>query len=67
MSLVANTNSLAIRFQAMGIRTALTQLLGDGGPTIVVECRQCGKTVSPETETCPECGAVEFCWYEIPE
>jgi uncharacterized OB-fold protein len=51
----------------MSLRTALTQLLGDAGPTIIVECRQCGMTVTPETETCPECGATEFCWYEIPE
>jgi len=64
---VANTNSLAPRPSVMAIRTVLTRLLGDTGPTIVIECRHCGTTVTPETETCPECGASEFCWYEIPK
>ena len=41
----------------MRIGTVLAQLLGDAGPTIVVECRQCGMTVTPEVETCPECDA----------
>jgi uncharacterized OB-fold protein len=67
MSVVAKTNSLAPSLPVMSIRTVLTRLLGDTGPTVVVECRQCGTTVTPEAEICPECAATEFCWYEIPE
>lgn len=32
----------------MSIRTALAQLLGDAGPTIVVEGRHCRMTVTPD-------------------
>jgi len=50
----------------MGVRTVLEQLLSDE-MTVVVECRQCGTTVAPETDECDACGATAFCRYEIPE
>ncbi|WP_435349228.1 zinc-ribbon domain-containing protein [Haloarchaeobius sp. HRN-SO-5] len=31
----------------------------------VTECRHCGTTVEPDTETCPSCGADEFSQYQI--
>jgi uncharacterized OB-fold protein len=51
----------------MTVSTVLTRLLPGGGPEVVVECRRCGTGVSPGTEECPDCGASEFCRYEIPE
>lgn len=50
----------------MSVRTVLTRFLQSDGPTVVVECRQCGRKVDPETDTCPECGAAEISYYEIP-
>jgi uncharacterized OB-fold protein len=49
----------------MGIRGAFTRLLPGDRTVVVVECRQCGTTVDPATDQCPECGAVELCRYEI--
>lgn len=51
----------------MSVRAVLTRLLPGGGSDVVVECRRCGTTVDPETDACPDCGATEFCRYEIPE
>jgi RNA polymerase subunit RPABC4/transcription elongation factor Spt4 len=34
---------------------------------VVVECRNCGTSVSPGTEKCPDCGEDDFTRYEIPE
>lgn len=51
----------------MGIRTVFARLLPGDGVDVVIECRQCGRTVAPDTDDCPECGASEFCRYEIPE
>lgn len=51
----------------MGIRGAFARLLPGDGTVVVVECRQCGATVDPETDQCPECGATEICRYEIEE
>jgi uncharacterized OB-fold protein len=51
----------------MGIRGAFARLLSSGGKVVVVECRQCGATVNPETDECPECGATKICRYEIEE
>ncbi|CCI69584.1 small CPxCG-related zinc finger protein [Natronomonas pharaonis DSM 2160] len=31
----------------------------------VVECRQCGTSLTDETETCPECGSQEIACYEF--
>lgn len=49
----------------MSIRSALSRLLSADGPEVVVECRQCGTTVGPETDACPECGQTDFCRYEF--
>jgi uncharacterized OB-fold protein len=51
----------------MGVRAVLARLLPGDGTDVVVECRHCGRTVTPETDICPECGASEFCRYEIPD
>ncbi|SEO75216.1 hypothetical protein SAMN05216388_101838 [Halorientalis persicus] len=51
----------------MGVRTVITGLLPGGGSDVVVECRNCGTTVSPGTDACPDCGRDQFCRYEIPE
>lgn len=51
----------------MSVRTVLGRLFRRGGPTVVVECRQCGTSVSPEATRCPECDAPEISRYEIPE
>ena len=31
----------------------------------VVECRNCGANVEPETDSCPLCESVEIAYYEI--
>ena len=60
-------NSLSPVVQrTMGVRTVFTRLLSRGGPTLVVECRHCGRNVSLKVEECPDCGATEFSRYEIP-
>ena len=51
----------------MSVRTVITRLLPGGGSNVVVECRNCGTTVKPGTEECPDCEKDEFCRYEIPE
>ncbi len=51
----------------MGLRTVLTRVLFETESTVIVECCHCGLTVSPETDSCPACGATDFCCYEIPE
>ncbi|MCU4716601.1 hypothetical protein OB916_00770 [Halobacteria archaeon HArc-curdl5-1] len=51
----------------MSVRTVITRLLPGGGSKVVVECRNCGTSVSPGTEECPDCGENEFVRYEIPE
>jgi uncharacterized OB-fold protein len=51
----------------MGVRTVLTRLLPGSGSNVVVECRNCGTSVSPGTEECPDCGDTEFSQYEIQE
>ena len=51
----------------MGIRGAFARLLPGEGTVVVVECRQCGTTVNPATDQCPECEATEICRYEIEE
>jgi len=51
----------------MGLRGAFARLLSGDGTVVVVECRQCGATVDPATDQCPECGATEICRYEIEE
>jgi len=51
----------------MGVRGIITRLFPGSGTEVVIECRQCGATVDPETDTCPECGATGFCRYNIEE
>jgi rRNA maturation endonuclease Nob1 len=51
----------------MGVRSVVRGLLSDDELYVLIECRQCGKTVPSETDTCPACGATAFCRYEIPE
>jgi len=51
----------------MGIRGAFARLLPGDRTVVVVECRQCGATVDPAADQCPECGAIEICRYEIEE
>jgi len=66
-SSAATTNSLATDFQTMSLRTVLTRVLFETDSTVIVECRHCGLTVSQEIDSCPACGATDFCCYEIPE
>jgi len=51
----------------MSVRTAIAGLLPGDKTEVVIECRNCGTTVDPETEECPDCGGTEFVRYEIPE
>jgi uncharacterized OB-fold protein len=51
----------------MSVRTVLTRLLPGGGSKVVVECRNCGTTVEPGTEVCPDCETCDFVRYEIPQ
>ncbi len=51
----------------MGVRTVLTRLFPGGQSDVIVECRHCGATMNSPGEECPECGATEFCRYEIPQ
>lgn len=32
---------------------------------IIYECRDCGTTVGPDTESCPMCESIEIVKYEI--
>jgi len=34
-------------------------------PTVVHECRQCGRTVDPDTDRCPTCGADGIASYPL--
>jgi len=51
----------------MSVRKVLTWLRPGNGPKVVIECRNCGTTIEPRTEDCPDCGQQEFIHYEIPE
>jgi uncharacterized OB-fold protein len=33
---------------------------------VVCECRRCGTTVAPDTDSCPECETGEITEYRIP-
>lgn len=50
----------------MGIRAVFTRLLPGDGTEVVCECRQCGTSVSTDTDECPACGSGEIQRYEIP-
>ncbi len=47
--------------------TTIDRVTAIRGVTIIVECRHCGLTVSPDIDSYPACGATDFCCYEIPE
>ncbi|MDS0261288.1 hypothetical protein NDI56_17960 [Haloarcula sp. S1CR25-12] len=34
-------------------------------PTVVHECRQCGRTVEESTDSCPACGARNIASYAV--
>lgn len=51
----------------MGARAVLAWLLPGDESDVVVECRQCGTNLSPDTDECPECGSVEIGRYRISE
>jgi len=51
----------------MSVRTVLTRLLSTDTPTVVVECRQCGTTLSPDTDECAACGSTDIGQYSIPK
>lgn len=45
------------------IQTVRTLL--DRGPSVVVECRNCGTTLDTEAESCPCCGEADTNRFEI--
>jgi primosomal protein N' len=49
----------------MGVRSFVTRLLPAEDAAVIVECRHCGCTVEPDTESCPACGAETLARYEI--
>jgi uncharacterized OB-fold protein len=49
----------------MGVCGILARLLAGDETTVIVECRQCGAAVDPETDECSMCEATEFSKYEI--
>jgi predicted RNA-binding Zn-ribbon protein involved in translation (DUF1610 family) len=51
----------------MGVRAVLARLLSGDESDVVVECRQCGANLSPDTDECPECGSEEIGRYRISE
>jgi len=51
----------------MSVHTAATRLFFGDGTEVVIEYRNCGTTVEPGTEECPDCAEREFVRYEIPE
>lgn len=67
MTHISTLNSLlSLSSVAMSLRAIIAKLLLGDGSTVVVECRQCGTTVAPENDVCPECEASEFSEYDIP-
>lgn len=47
--------------------TLLSRLTWRSSTEVIVECRQCGTTVTQQTDSCPVCGADEIARYEIPD
>jgi len=41
------------------------QSLLSNSPAVVYECRQCGRTVEPDTRRCPACGADGIASYSV--
>jgi RNA polymerase subunit RPABC4/transcription elongation factor Spt4 len=40
-------------------------MLAGSASELVVECRDCGANVEPETDICPICNSTEIASYEI--
>jgi len=51
----------------MGVPTVLSRLLPGDESDVVVECRQCGTNLTPDTDECPECESDEIGHYRISE
>jgi uncharacterized OB-fold protein len=49
----------------MSVRTILTQFFVGDEADVITECRDCGTSVSSETDRCPECGSSEIGRYRI--
>ncbi|GAA0464309.1 hypothetical protein GCM10008985_21430 [Halococcus dombrowskii] len=43
----------------------IKRLLSPSTAESVVECRNCGASVDPDSECCPRCGSSEIASYEI--
>ena len=48
----------------MSVIQAVRTLL-DRGPSVVIECRNCGTTLEAEGEPCPACGGADTKRFEI--
>jgi len=48
----------------MGLLSRLRTAI-DGESSTLWECRNCGETLSEDTEECPRCGADEIVYYEF--
>lgn len=51
----------------MSVRTVLTRLLPGDETEVVVECRQCGETLTSGTDECPKCGSNGIERFQISE
>jgi len=49
----------------MSLRAVLGRLLTTDDLDVIVECRQCGMTLSPDADKCPACGSDEIGRYRI--
>jgi len=52
------------RHSAPAMIETLQSLLSNS-PAVVYECRQCGRTVEPDTRRCPACGADGIASYSV--
>ena len=41
----------------------LIRRAGDSDGGMLYECRDCGATIDPDVDECPECGSVEIACY----
>jgi rubrerythrin len=48
----------------MGLLSAFRNAVGDT-PASVWECRNCGQTLSADTDECPSCGAEDVVRYDF--
>jgi hypothetical protein len=54
-------------WKTMGVHAVLSRLLSGDETDVVIECRQCGTNLTPDTDECPECESDEIGHYRISE